>query len=206
MTNLFANNRPLLTSILLVVYFALNFGWRTLRQWKTTGSSGFQGVSGRVGSVEWVGGVLFVVGLVLGVAAPVASLAGVSLLAVPSGWQGAAAVVVALIGITGTTWAQLVMGESWRIGVNQNDRTKLIQNGPFALVRNPIFSFMIITTIGLTWLLPNWVSFAATIAVVVAIVLQVRFVEEPYLRRTHGDAYNRYCQTVGRFVPFLGRI
>lgn len=205
MTILFADNRPFLTSILLVIYFAVNFGWRTVRQWQTTGSSGFHGISGRFGSVEWVGGVLFVVGLLLGVAAPVASYAGVSVLTVPSHWQAVAATAVVLVGIAGTTWAQLEMGKSWRIGVNQNERTDLIQSGPFALVRNPIFSFMILTSFGLTWLLPNWISLAATASVVVAIELQVRFVEEPYLRRVHGDTYDRYCKSVSRFVPLISQ-
>lgn len=205
MTNLFTNNRPLLTLVLLAIYFAVNFGWRTLRQIRTTGSSGFQGISGRVGSVEWTGGVLFVVGLVLGVVAPVASYFGASLLYAPSLWQSVAATAIVVLGITGTTWAQLEMGKSWRIGVNQHERTELIQSGPFTIVRNPIFSYMILTSIGLTWLLPNWISIAATASVVIAIELQVRFVEEPYLRRVHGDTYDRYCKNVGRFVPFIGQ-
>jgi len=39
----------------------------------------------------------------------------------------------------------------------------------------------------------------------VSLELQVRAVEEPYLRRTHGTAYERYVAQVGRFVPALGR-
>ncbi|MFL5908785.1 MAG: methyltransferase family protein, partial [Solirubrobacterales bacterium] len=35
--------------------------------------------------------------------------------------------------------------------------------------------------------------------------LQVRFVEEPYLIRTHGDDYRAYASEVGRFVPGIGR-
>lgn len=204
MMNPFTDNRPLLALALLAVYFAVNFGWRTLRQIQTTGSSGFQGISGRIGSVEWIGGVLFVVGLVLGVVAPVAAYFAASLLFAPSLWQSVTATAIAVVGITGTTWAQLAMGKSWRIGVNQNERTELIQNGPFALVRNPIFSFMILTSIGLTWLLPNWISLAATASVVIAIELQVRFVEEPYLRRVHGNSYDRYCEKAGRFLPMFG--
>ena len=36
--------------------------------------------------------------------------------------------------------------------------------------------------------------------------LQVRSVEEPYLLRTHGDAYRAYASRVGRFVPGIGRL
>ena len=35
--------------------------------------------------------------------------------------------------------------------------------------------------------------------------VHVRVVEEPYLSRTHGDAYREYASRVGRFVPGVGR-
>ena len=40
---------------------------------------------------------------------------------------------------------------------------------------------------------------------VTALEIQVRVVEEPYLARTHGDAYRSYAERTGRFVPGLGR-
>lgn len=58
----------LLTITLLVLYFALAFGARTVRQLHSTRSTGFKGTSGRPGSAEWFGGVLFVVALILGLA------------------------------------------------------------------------------------------------------------------------------------------
>jgi protein-S-isoprenylcysteine O-methyltransferase Ste14 len=53
---------------------------------------------------------------------------------------------------------------------------------------------------------PNVLSVLALVALTAAIELQVRLVEEPYLLRTHGDAYRRYAAVVGRFVPGLGRL
>ena len=40
----------------------------------------------------------------------------------------------------------------------------------------------------------------------IALEIQVRLVEEPYLLRQHGDAYRNYAARVGRFVPGLGRL
>ena len=34
----------------------------------------------------------------------------------------------------------------------------------------------------------------------------MRFVEEPYLRRAHGEAYRAYAARVGRFLPRIGRL
>ena len=32
-----------------------------------------------------------------------------------------------------------------------------------------------------------------------------RLVEEPYLHRVHGTAYDRYAARTGRFLPWIGR-
>lgn len=58
--------------------------------------------------------------------------------------------------------------------------------GPFRWVRNPIFSAMIVCTLGLVVLVPCTLALAALI---VGVELQVRLVEEPYLVRTHGEVY-----------------
>ena len=50
---------PVLSLVLYAVFFALAFGWRSWRQLRTTGDSGFRGISGRPGSAEWWGGVLY---------------------------------------------------------------------------------------------------------------------------------------------------
>ena len=49
---------------------------------------------------------------------------------------------------------------------------------------------------------PTWLSMAALAALVSAVGLQVRYVEEPYLRTTDSTGYSA---RVGRFVPLLSR-
>ena len=50
---------------------------------------------------------------------------------------------------------------------------------------------------------PSWLS---VLALFVGLQIQVRIIEEPYLLRTHGDSYQRYAQSTGRFVPGMGRL
>src|SRR4030095_6556922 len=59
------------------LFLTLAFGLRSLVHHRRTGTTGFVGLSGRPGSVEWLGGVLFAVALLAGVAAPCLQLAGV---------------------------------------------------------------------------------------------------------------------------------
>lgn len=97
------------------------------------------------------------------------------------------------------------MGASWRVGVAQGERTALITKGSFAYVRNPTFTTLIVTGTGLMLMVPNILAVASLIALVIAVELQVRIVEEPYLHRTHGSGYCAYCAQAGRFVPGIGR-
>jgi protein-S-isoprenylcysteine O-methyltransferase Ste14 len=191
-----------------LVYMALAFGVRTAIQIRRTGSSGFHGISGRPGSLQWTGGVLFVVALAAGALAPILDLIGaldpIDALNTTAVHVAGAALFAA--GLVGTLAAQLAMGASWRIGVDDDERTELVTHGPFALVRNPIFAAMIPTSLGLALLVPNVVALAGAIALITALQLQTRLLEEPYLLRTQGEAYREYAARVGRFVPHVGRL
>jgi protein-S-isoprenylcysteine O-methyltransferase Ste14 len=193
---------------LYVVYLVLAFGGRTLMQLRRTGSTGFKGISGRPGSVEWSAGALFVAALGLGLVAPMLQLAGVLRpVAALDGLVGYTfGVLLYLADLVGTLAAQQAMGASWRIGVDESEKTELITTGPFAVVRNPIFTAMIPASLGIALLVPNVVALAAFLSLVAALELQVRLVEEPYLLRTHGERYAEYASRVGRFVPGIGRL
>lgn len=197
-----------LALVLYVVYLALAFGLRTAIQLRRTGSTGFHGVGGRPGSAEWFAGVGFVIALVLGVAAPVLALADLvdPIDALDTDAAHVLGVVLSAAGIVATLIAQFAMGTSWRIGVDRDERTDLVTSGPFGLVRNPIFSAMIPTALGLVLLVPSWIAWLGLAGLAVALELQVRVVEEPYLLQTHGRDYAEYASRVGRFVPGLGRL
>lgn len=197
---------PELALGLYVAYLVLAFGLRTAIQLRRTSSTGFHGVGGRPGSPEWLAGVGFALALALGAAAPVLALTDIvePIEALDADATGAAGAAIAIAGILATFFAQVAMGESWRIGVDHAERTELVTGGPFALVRNPIYSAMLPTALGLVLLVPSWPAIAGFAGLIVALELQVRVVEEPYLLRTHGEAYAAYAARVGRFVPGVG--
>lgn len=199
---------PELALILFALYFALAFGLRTAIQLRRTGSTGFVGLRGRVGSVEWLGGVGFGLALVLGVLGPVLAVVGaLDPIAALDGRVGhAVGAVMTVFGILSTLLAQLAMGTSWRIGVDETERTELVTEGPFAIVRNPIFGAMLPTALGLVLLVPNVVAIAGLVMLATALQVQTRAIEEPYLLRTHGEQYASYAARVGRFLPGIGRL
>jgi len=196
------------TALALLSFWALTlFGLRSFVQWQKTGATGFKGVHGRPGSLPWLAGLALVLGIVFLFIAPIAAL---------SGWVGSemllasrplqiAGTSIAVAGTVATLAAQFAMGDAWRIGVDETEKTELVTNGLFAWVRNPIFSFMVISAVGFAAMVPNIWALAGLVLSIVGIEMQVRFVEEPYLKTAHGEAYQCYLATVGRFLPRLGK-
>ena len=198
-----------MAALALVLYgisLTLTFGVRIAVQVHRTGSTGVHGLNPSASLTEKFAGVLFATSLALGGVAPLLALLGIlePLAALDSPAGNALGVVLARGGVLLTFGAQLAMGDAWRIGVDPGERTELVTDGPFGLVRNPIYSAMIPTVFGLVLMVPNALAIAVFIALVVALELQVRRVEEPYLLSIHGDAYADYAARVGRFVPGVG--
>ena len=201
-------NKPAIALGLYALYLGAAFVVRSVLQWRATGSTGFRGISGRPGSAEWAGGVLFIAALALGVLAPVLQLLGVvePIAILDDGAVAAVGAALALIGIALTLGAQSAMGRSWRIGVDASETTQLVTTGPFAVVRNPVFAAMLPTGLGLALVAPNAVALIAVAVLLTALELQTRVVEEPYLLASHGQRYERYAASVGRFVPGVGKL
>jgi protein-S-isoprenylcysteine O-methyltransferase Ste14 len=191
--------------VLYVVALVVLFGVRSWIQLRRTGSTGFVGISGTPADGGWWGGVLFAAAMVLGLAGPLLALADVVTADPPLAVQ-VVGLVLALAGFAATLAAQTGMGSSWRIGVDPAERTDLVTNGVFAHVRNPIFTAMIAAQAGVVLMVPTWISALALVALVAAVQLQVRAVEEPCLRSVHGGAYAAYAARAGRFLPGIGRL
>ncbi len=196
------------TAMALLTFWALTlFGLRSFVQWRKTGATGFKGFHGRVGSLPWIAGLAFLLGIVFLFVAPIAALtgwAGGELLLASRSLQ-ITGTAIAVVGTVATLAAQFAMGDAWRIGVDASEKTQLVTTGLFAWVRNPIFTFMVISAVGFTAMVPNVWAVAGLTGSIIGIEMQVRFVEEPYLKSVHGEAYQRYLATVGRFLPRLNR-
>jgi protein-S-isoprenylcysteine O-methyltransferase Ste14 len=191
--------------ILAALYALLAFALRALLHLRRTGSTGVVLLRGGAGALERLSGLLFLAGGAAVFCAPLVHLLGVAPLGIESDLFGVAVAVYAA-GLSLTVGAQHVMGASWRVGVDAGATTALVTQGPFAEVRNPIFTGLLLSTAGMTLLIPSPVTIAGWFTLLAGIELQVRRVEEPYLLRTHGKAYASYAARTGRFVPWLGAL
>jgi protein-S-isoprenylcysteine O-methyltransferase Ste14 len=188
----------------LVIYFLAAFLWRSLTVWRRTGVNPF--VLGNTNSAYDLIGKMFKIVFALIAAAVILFSVSESLCAylMPITWlQHHALVVIGLtllsLSLVWTLLAQSQMGESWRIGIDQEHETALVQSGIFRLSRSPIFLGMMITLLGLFLMIPNALTLLAFVLGVVLIEIQVRL-EEEHLKALHGDTYDEYCRSIRRWI------
>jgi protein-S-isoprenylcysteine O-methyltransferase Ste14 len=99
--------------------------------------------------------------------------------------------------------AQLQMGASWRIGIDETATPGLVETGLFRFCRNPIYLALIVIIAGYVALLPTATSFLLLAGAYLLIRLQIS-AEEAYLQRSYGEAYYAYARRVSRLLPVLG--
>lgn len=191
--------------IFMLAYFAVALVWPSVRLWRRTGIVPLTFLRSKAPTQRAVGasfGIL--IALILAWVAINSRRPGSpDLWPVPL-WVGWSGWSFMWVGLLVTLLAQVQMGASWRIGID-SERTELVANGLFQVVRNPIFSSMLLTLLGLVLLTPHWISFLGWLTTASVISVQVRM-EERHLLSLHGEAYRDYAGRVGRFMPGVGRI
>jgi len=95
--------------------------------------------------------------------------------------------------------AQSQMTNSWRIGIDENNKTELITNGLFFISRNPVFLGIMIANIGLFFIIPNAFTLLIISLSTTSINTQIRL-EEDFLKSSHGEVYRDYLKRVRRWL------
>lgn len=194
----------MIVPLYLLAFFLVAFLWRSLAVYKRTGVNPYV-VSKQGRPIDFVG-VLYRVPAALLVFATLAFAFSSRAydFTTPVVWLENAAIQVAGLvlitaGIIWTAVAQKHMGDAWRIGIDAENRTELIDRGLFSVSRNPIFLGNRITLLGFFLAMPNALTLLAVVVADVLIQVQVRL-EEEFLTGVHGDKYREFCGRVRRWI------
>ncbi|SOE23508.1 Protein-S-isoprenylcysteine O-methyltransferase Ste14 [Spirosomataceae bacterium TFI 002] len=106
--------------------------------------------------------------------------------------------VLLIISISLVWVAQSHMRDSWRIGIDEVNKTELVTSGLFAFSRNPIFLGIMIANIGLFLILPNAFTLLIISLSTISVNTQIRL-EEEFLVNEFGSSYNQYKSKVSRW-------
>jgi protein-S-isoprenylcysteine O-methyltransferase Ste14 len=194
--------------IFLVLYFLLFFGLAmllpTYRVWKTTGVNPYK-LGSSDSAHDYIGRFFRLViagcGLVVIAFALFPNLYS-SLLPISQLEKTGVKIFGGLLLVSALIWvliAQIHMQKSWRIGIDEDVKTELIQTGLFKISRNPIFLGMRAMLLGIFLVIPNAITLVILIAGELLIQIQVRL-EEEFLIRTHGASYITYQKKVRRWI------
>ena len=95
--------------------------------------------------------------------------------------------------------SQSQMASSWRIGIDEKNKTKLVTKGVFSISRNPIFLGIMIANIGLFLVIPNAFTLLIISLSTLSVNTQIRL-EEEFLKREFGNEYTEYAEKVRRWI------
>ncbi|NQV36597.1 MAG: isoprenylcysteine carboxylmethyltransferase family protein [Candidatus Marinimicrobia bacterium] len=98
--------------------------------------------------------------------------------------------------------AQKTMGNAWRVGIDRDNITHLIESGIFSYSRNPTYLGLFLVCCGLFVLFPTMMILIWILVFLLLLEFQVRL-EEEYMLENHRQAYFNYMKKVKRYIPWI---
>ncbi len=116
--------------------------------------------------------------------------------------EGILADALVVCGLAIAIWARWTLGGNWSSDPVIKERHELIERGPYAHVRHPIYSGMLLMLLGAAVLLARPVALIAFAIFVFGFWFKARQ-EEQLLTRYFPDEYPRYRARVKALIPFV---
>ena len=112
------------------------------------------------------------------------------------------AVALVLIGLFILIWARSTLGANWNANVETKEWQALVQKGPYAKVRHPMYTGLV------TMVLGSALSYGRMLGVVILVIFIVGFClkalqEESILTKRYGNAYKEYRAKTKAFIPYI---
>lgn len=117
-------------------------------------------------------------------------------------WVGLALVVA---GIGFSIWAARTLGRHFDMEVEVHEGHEVVDRGPFAIVRHPVYLGLAVHLIGACLATGNWLLIAGTLFGAIPTLFIRASAEERLLREELGPAYDAYARRVPMLVPLSRR-
>jgi protein-S-isoprenylcysteine O-methyltransferase Ste14 len=114
-------------------------------------------------------------------------------------WLGAA---VTFAGLLFAIWAREYLGSNWSRSATIKQDHELIDTGPYAVVRHPIYTGILAGFRGMAIAISQVRGFIVLVLIFVAFWMKLRM-EEQWMRSQSGEAYAAYAYRTAALVPYL---
>jgi protein-S-isoprenylcysteine O-methyltransferase Ste14 len=114
-------------------------------------------------------------------------------------WAGAA---LTAGGLLFAVWARRHIGMNWSGIVTVKEGHELVTSGPYAIVRHPIYTGLLLALVGSALARTEWRGIVAVVIASWALWRKLR-IEERWMREQFGEAYEAYRSRVAALIPFL---
>lgn len=114
------------------------------------------------------------------------------------GWLLAALVIC---GFLFMWWARTHLGQLWSSSVTRKEHHHVVDTGPYAIVRHPIYTGLLVAIVGTMLIRVTIITLIGSALIAAGIYVKAR-VEEAFLRQQLGDSYAAYARRVPMLVPF----
>jgi len=101
------------------------------------------------------------------------------------------------------TWALITLRHNYQLGGSApRSEDKMVTDGPYKLVRHPMYTAALSISLGLACLVQSW-GFFGVFCIYLVLILMLIPVEEEKLQKAYGEQYIRYQRQAGKIIPFV---
>lgn len=112
-----------------------------------------------------------------------------------------AGILLVILGVILFTWARLVLGKFYSGHVSVEQDQKLVQSGPYGVLRHPAYAGYLLMALGICTGYSSLAGLTGTLFVLLpGLVYRIR-VEEKLLEEKFGDKFKKYASRSKRLIP-----
>jgi protein-S-isoprenylcysteine O-methyltransferase Ste14 len=109
---------------------------------------------------------------------------------------------ITFVGLGFSVWARNHLGTNWSSQPMIKMDHKLIRTGPYQIVRNPIYTGILVAFVGTALVIGEYWAVIAIFIVLPMLLVKI-WMEEKFLLEEFGEEYVQYKKEVKMLIPFI---